>query len=147
MKVREWIAHHPGRLITVDPQSAFESALDLLLETACLRDVYVVDDDGRPLGHLSHARLAHLLLAGERPSHTRRQILERVSPGAVGELMDPHFAFARPDEELDEVLHRQLEARIEDMPVIDGQGRLVGAVNLSAVLKALRGQSGPTQGD
>jgi predicted transcriptional regulator len=51
--------------------------------------------------------------------------------------MNCSLASASPDEELEDVLHRQLEHEIEDMPVLDHSGVLVGAVNLTRVLRDL----------
>jgi CBS domain-containing protein len=115
--------------------------IDRLLEQDVPRDVYVVSAEGRVLGHLSHRRLARLLLAEHRPVHTRRQIMERVCGGTAEELMEPHFVYAHPDEELEDVLHRLLEHEIEDMAVIDDLGLLVGAINLTEVLRDRRNET------
>ena len=138
MKVSKWIRQCPGQVVTVSPDWRLEEIVDRLLQQSGLRDVYVVADDGRVLGHLSHRRLARLLLAEHRPVHSRRQIMERVAGGAAHELMESHFPSAHPDEELEDVLHRLLENDMEDMAVVDDLGVLVGAVNLTAVLRGMR---------
>jgi len=140
MKVREWIRHYPGRAVTVPADWMLEQIIDRLVQEAGLRDVYVIATDGQILGHISHRRLAQLLLAEHRPVHSRRQIMERVAGGTAREFMEPHFVHAHPDEELENVLHRQLERDIEDMPVIDEFGVLLGAVNLTEVLRRVRAQ-------
>lgn len=137
MNVAEWIEAHPGSAITVPPDLGLDELLDRLLREPCLRDLYVVDGNGRVLGHISHQRLAHLVLARHRSVHTRRQIMERVAGGSARELMRSDFPSSRPDEELDSVLHRQLEHDVEDMPVLAPDGTLLGAVNLSEVLRAV----------
>ena len=138
MKVSKWIRQCPGQVVTVSPDWMLEEIVDRLLQQSGLRDVYVVADDGRVLGHLSHRRLARLLLVEHRPVHSRRQIMERVAGGAAHELMESHFPSAHPDEELEDVLHRLLENDMEDMAVVDDLGVLVGAVNLTAVLRGMR---------
>lgn len=138
MKVAEWINNHPDHVITVAPDCSLEEAMHQMLAEPCLRDIYVVSEDGRLIGHLSHKKLAQTLLAEHRPVHTRRQIIERVAGGTARELMDSEFVHARPDEELDDVLHSQLEHDIEDLPVIDEEGVLLGVVNMSTVLKEMK---------
>jgi CBS domain-containing protein len=138
MKVSEWIRHHPGRVLTVSPHASLGEAMDEMLAQPHLRDIYVMAEDGRLLGHVSHKKIALHILAEHRPIHTRRQLMERIVGGTVGDFMDIHFTYAHPDEELDNVLHRQLEHDVEDMPVIDSEERLLGAVNLSAVLRETR---------
>ena len=72
------------------------------------------------------------------PGKRRAGEVERVAGGTARELMQADFPSSRPDEELDMVLHRQLEHDIEDMPVLAADGTLLGAVNLSEVLRAVR---------
>lgn len=60
--------------------------------------------------------------------------------------MDSLYCSAEPEEELDEVLHRQLEYGVEDMPVIDDDGTLAGAVNLTTVLNELYGAKSEDKG-
>jgi CBS domain-containing protein len=115
-----------------------EEAVDRALAGLRLRDLYVTGRDGEVRGRLSHARLAHLVLAEHRPVGSRRELFERVAGGNAGDLMETHFPHARPDEDLDDVLHRQLHDDVEDMPVLDARGKLLGTVNLTAVLRAAR---------
>lgn len=138
MKVKDWIQAHPGTALSVTPDASLDEVLDRLLAEPCLRDVWIVDDAGRVVGHLSHQRLAQLALGAHRRHRTRRQLMEQVAGGAARELMTEHFPHASPEEELDDVLHRQIEHGVEDMPVLDSAGVLLGAVNLTAVLRETR---------
>ena len=74
------------------------------------------------------------ILLEQQPVHTRRQLMERVAGGNVSELMDPEIYVAHCDESLDEVLSRQLSKQLEDMPVVDNEGKFVGAINLSQAI-------------
>lgn len=136
MKVSTWLKAHPRALRTVARDAPVEEALARLLEDPSLRDVYVADDDGCLLGHVSEHKIARHLLGHHRPVLTRRQIMQRVAGATAGELMNAHFPIARPDDELDEVLHRQLEHDVEDLPILEDD-RPIGAVNLRQVLQAL----------
>lgn len=137
MKISEWISRHPGQAISVTPDCSLNDAMDRMLMEECLRDVYVVSDDGQLIGHLSHKKLANLILAEHQPVHTRRQLIMRRTGGSAQELMDTEFTFARPEEELDNVLHWQLEHDVEDMPVINEDGILLGIINLRVVLREI----------
>ncbi len=138
MKVGDWIKRYPGQAITVAPDSSLEMIIDRLLAEPCLRDIYVLSEEGRVLGHLSHKKITRLFLAEHQSTHTRSQLMERIAGGHAQELMDSHFIYAHPDEELDNVLQRQLEHDVEDMLVVDENGIVLGAVNLTAVLKHIR---------
>ena len=138
MKVSEWMHSFPGHIVRIHPESSLEQAVDQMLSGACVQDIYVVSDEDLVLGHLSQRRLVSLLLAEHRPMHTRRQIMERVVVGSAEELMESEFVFARPDEELGDVLHRFVEYGLQDMPVLDEQCQLVGGINLNTVLREMR---------
>lgn len=135
MKVSQWIAQFPGIARTVAPELPMAQVVERMLEEPGLRDIYVVAADNRVLGHISHKKMATLFLAEHCPVHTRRQIIARVTADTAADLMDGCFPYARPEEELDAVLYRQLEHDVEDMPVMDEQDILLGAVNLSSVIK------------
>jgi len=139
MTVGQWMTQHPGRAVTVHREAELDEVVERMLEQAGVRDVYVVA--GRTiLGHISHRKIVHLLLAEHRREHTRRQIMERIAGGAAQDFMDPHFASARPEEELDNVLDRMLEHDVEDLPVLDDHKLLVGTIGLTTVLQAKAGQ-------
>ncbi|MDY6941664.1 MAG: CBS domain-containing protein [Pseudomonadota bacterium] len=142
----DWIGDHPARVVTVVPDATVEQAADQMLSQPCLRDLYVVDQSGRVVGHVSHRKLAKLLLARYHPRPTRRQILERVTGERVSHIMDMHFPCARASEDLDDVLHRLLDHDMEDMPVVDEAACLIGAINLSALLRAQRESTSASDG-
>ena len=137
MKIRDWIGRHPAQLATVEPDCDFGAMMESLLAVPGRRDLYVADREGRLLGHVSYRRLAELALAAHRPMHSRRQLMERVAGGTARELMDVHFVTAHPAEELDRVLHRQLEHGVEELPVVDERGIAIGGVRLSEVLREM----------
>jgi CBS domain-containing protein len=95
MNVKQWIESHPHTVVTVSLNASVEEAIDLMLAEPCARDVFVLDGSGRVAGHLSHIRLARIILGEHRPVHTRRQLMERVFGGKVDELMDPEVPAAR----------------------------------------------------
>jgi len=146
MKVSEWIAANPGAAPTVAPDASLAAIIEELLRRPGARDVYVVSEEGRVIGHLSHKRLIRSVLAEHHPWPTRRQLMDKVAGGPARELMNSHFPTASPDEKLDNVLHRQLEHDIEDLVVVDSDGVLLGAVSLTAVLEALRDANRRTRG-
>ena len=134
MKVSDWLSKHPTHAGIVREDWTLEQIMQILLNNSRLNDLYVLDADERLVGHLSYKKLAKLVLAEHCTAHTRSQILERVAAGTAAELMEVHFASATADEELDEIIFRQLDHWVEDLPVIDQAGKLIGVINLSDVL-------------
>jgi len=134
MKVSDWLLKHPTHAGVVRDDWSLEQIMEKLLSNSRLNDLYVLDSSDRVVGHLSYKKLAKLVLAEHCVFHTRRQILERVATGTADELMEVHFASATADENLNEILFRQLDHWVEDLPVISLSGKLLGVINLSDVL-------------
>ena len=86
MKVSEWIAANPGAAPTVASDASLAAIIEELLRRPGARDVYVVSDEGRVIGHLSHKRLIRTVLAEHHPWPTRRQLMEKVAGGPAREL-------------------------------------------------------------
>ncbi|MFW6342560.1 MAG: CBS domain-containing protein, partial [Halothiobacillaceae bacterium] len=69
MLAGKWLERHPLEPVTVTPGTSLEEAARAMLADPGARDLYVVDAQGHPLGHLGLRQLAGLLLAPERPTH------------------------------------------------------------------------------
>ncbi|WP_372590898.1 HPP family protein [Guyparkeria sp.] len=136
MKAGNWLEAHPRRAVTVAADDPLSMAAQALLDEPESRDVYVLDDDGRVRGHLGFRRLAGILLAHLRPTHSRRQLIERITPGTVDEYMDERVLCVRHDERISDVFHQHMERRVEDIAVIDDDGRLLGVIRVRDLLKA-----------
>ena len=141
MKVAEWLKRHPSTAITVPPDCPLEKVMDRVLAERCLRDIYVVSREGKLIGHLSYQKLIHFVLAKHRAVHTRRQLMQRVAAEVSEDLMNAQVVYAKPDEEVDNVIDRQLEHGIDDMPVIDDQGVMLGVINIHITMKEFRKNS------
>ena len=137
MRVSDWITLNPAQPVVAHPEQTIGAVAGTLLSHARHRDLYVVSADDRLLGVVRHRRLAQILLAEHLPGQTRHQIMERVSSGSLKDLMERDCVSAKADEELDNVLNRMLEYEVDDMPVVDDAGTVVGSINLTEVLRAV----------
>ena len=96
-----------------------------------------VVDDGRLAGIVT---LTDLVLKDRRPS-ARDRYAERPAPKRPGvartaaELMTRHLVTAHPETPLAAAVRQLVQHRINRLPVIDGEGRLVGIVSRSDVLR------------
>jgi CBS domain-containing protein len=84
----------------------------------------VVDDDGRPIGVITDGDICLIGTSDQRPL---RSIL-------VSEAMSRAVATCRPEDSVHEALETMKRKRIRHLPVVDGQGRLVGVVSLTDVV-------------
>lgn len=134
MKIADWLEGHTLNGVTIERNASLEEAARAMLGEPECRDIYVTDAEGRVVGHLGFRRLADILLY--RSTYSRRQLLERVAPGPVHEFMDQRFVSARLDEHVHDVLHKNMERWVDDIPVLDEDSRLAGVIRLVDLVRA-----------
>ena len=130
--VSDWMATHPDAPVVISAKATMEEVAQALLANNS-RDAYVLDDD-KVVGHLSFCNMTNHLLAEHRPIHTHRQLFSRVTEPTAGEVMDSHFAYARCDESLCEVIHRQLERDVDTLVVLAEDDSLLGSIKLQELV-------------
>ncbi|HSH49821.1 MAG TPA: CBS domain-containing protein [Halomonas sp.] len=141
MKTSEWMAIHPVKALTVVGECSLQEAARMLLDDPEGRDLFVLDAEGRVSGHLGFWHVATLLLAKLRPTDSLRELVERITLGSVADHMDDRVMCAGADEDIDDILYRHdlfqqhVERRVEDIPVVDEQRRLLGVIRLSDLLR------------
>ncbi len=149
-------APHPGvhtrvedvmltQVRTVRGDAPLNKVVDLLVSTA-ERRVVVVDAQRRVLGIITDGDLLKRAAAGERAGILRA--LGRRLPGeshatlglakqTATELMTPQPVTVAPDAPLLEALRLLLHHKIKRLPVVDGEGKIVGLIGRSQILQAL----------
>jgi CBS-domain-containing membrane protein len=104
----------------------------------------VVDDANKVIGVISEADI--LSLAGVKRGHTFKDILRHVLgetlPGrkegnTVGDVMSSPAITTGPDRDIREVAAVLDERRIKRLPVVDGEGKLVGIISREDIVRAM----------
>ncbi|GEM_PF-597441 len=144
----------PARTVTAD--LSVESLAQLLLEED-LRRVPVVDDAGKLLGIVSRSDLAeHLVVenGGEEDwvapkprskKYNAPGFEVRAMPGAAVRDLMSRRVVAAPEQQLVTSCAREMVFhRVHGMPVVDGQGVVVGMVSALDLLQALTGKRVPS---
>jgi CBS-domain-containing membrane protein len=141
MKISEWLKTYPANALTAAGECSLEDAARMLLDDPEGRDLFVLDAEGRVCGHLGFWHVATLLLAELRPTHSLRQLIERITIGSVADHMDDQVMCVGIDEDIEDLLYQHdlfqqhVERRVEDIPVVDEQHRLLGVIRLSDLLR------------
>jgi CBS domain-containing protein len=105
------------------------------LEHEEMRAVFVVEADGSLVGVLTRKTLVReVVAAGRDPRGTR---LERIAER-------PHYTIG-PDVPLEEAFHFLEEHDAERVPVVDGDGRLVGVLSRSVLPRRLAEDEEPPE--
>lgn len=106
----------------IAPEKTIRDAIRTIDEGA-IRIALVVDGENRLLGTVTDGDI-------------RRGILRGVAlEEAVTRVMNPHPTTARADEGQDTILERMKQTRLHQIPVVDGQGRLVTVEILDELLQ------------
>ena len=141
MKTSEWLKTHPVTALTVAGESSLEDAARVLLDDPAGRDLFVLDPEGRVLGQLGFWHVATLLLAELRPTQSLRELVERITLGNVADHMNDQVLTVGVDDDVEDILYQHdlfqqhVERRVEDIPVVDEEGRLLGVIRLSDLLR------------
>lgn len=104
----------------------------------------VVDDSNRVIGVVSEADL--LVLAGMKKEHSFKDILrtilgEPVPARTGGNKVEDVMSFppitGRADDDIAEVAKALDDKRIKRLPVVDGEGKLIGIISRADIVRAI----------
>jgi len=121
------------RTIRVDDTLA--DALELL-QSMAVRHLPVVDEHGDLVGMLSDRDVAALARSFTEGEDATRTIAQRAGT-RVAAVMSADPVCVDPDADAAEVIERMLENRIGAVPVVDGDGTVVGIISYIDVLRAM----------
>ncbi len=122
---------------TVGPEDNIAAARRLM-EEGHFRHLPVVDNKGLLLGMLSDRDLRSAspssLLAGK----DRESALEKLSSTPVAAVMSTRLSTLSPDATLDDALLLLDREKVGSLPVVDGDGRVVGIFSVRDLMRAYR---------
>jgi CBS domain-containing protein len=129
--------------LTVEGDCTLEEISDRIKDQRQARGIYVVDAEGRLIGALSLGVLIrHLTAARRRPVFHVRSLLTRLTSAQVVDLMEKHVLYARPEEDLHEVLDRMIRGNIKEIPVVNEDRRLMAVLSLLDLWRLAGASSG-----
>ncbi len=107
-------------VVTASPDQTVE-AVDEMMETAGVSGAPVVDEDGKVLGIISGTDIRPYLEVNERDD--------------VAEAMTDEVITATEDVSVREALELMYEHKIERVPIVDAENRLVGLITMQSILQ------------
>lgn len=141
------IASEPSRI----PQDAtLRDAVNAILNSGIARKAYVVDPDGRLKGTITiETLMRHVAYRlGARPPGIVSwfRFLRDMESDAATDFMAKPVSVTRATP-IGEIVRRVTEEHLNDFPVVDEHGRLIGEVNTHSLLKATRGVFSAREGE
>lgn len=99
------------------------------------RTLYVVDDGGRLVGSIAVTELArHMFVRSHAPRIHGRGLVSDITTQTAADLAQWRPLTAAAQEPAGEVLDRMIAKGVEEIAVIDDEGRLLGDINLVDLL-------------
>ncbi len=136
--VRDVVEKHKKREIPLTHESTLIGQLPEAIEWfRHTRQLYVVDDNGRLLGNITLARLVMYTFASSHgTSMSSRQIMDLITCECAGDLMTVGTLSARMDDDLDDLLELMVDRNVEEVPVVDDDGKVVSDLTMIDLLRA-----------
>lgn len=123
---------------TIRVTTTVTAALDILWSLD-VRHLPVIDEDGELVGMLSDRDVAPLVKFDDGVAVTAGK--------SVGDVMSGDVISVDADTELEGVIETLLEERIGAVPVVDGEGSVVGIISYVDVLRTYAGELGASTGN
>ena len=130
-------------VLSIRDDAPLREAVELLIGQA-FRALPVVDGERRLRGFLSNTDLlarggltARLELLTAMPGESREAVLAALPVRAVADVMHRDVTVLEPRDTMETATRRMGERRLKRLPVVDGEGRLVGILSRADVLRAV----------
>jgi CBS-domain-containing membrane protein len=133
MLVRELMTADP---VTVSAATTVKAALGLLAEHR-ITSLPVLGSHGRLRGVVSEADLIREWVRPDRRAHERPVGDIEDVPRLVAEVMTPHAITVHPDDDLADAVELLTSTVVKSVPVVEHDGRLVGMLSRSDVVRVL----------
>lgn len=117
------------------------SIAELVTALECYRHnrmLYVVDEYGRLEGAISLGRLVRQVhFVKEEPRIHSHYLLHQITNETAQDLMQRHPISTEMDESLGGLMERMIHANVKEVPVLNGEGKIIGDITLSGLLFCL----------
>jgi CBS domain-containing membrane protein len=132
-----------GKVVKVRADAKIDEVTNLLSEHR-ISGMPVVDDDDRVIGVITEADV--LSMAGMRTGHAFRDVIRHLLgeplPGngqsrSLRQAMSSPAITTGPDADIREVALILDERRIKRLPVVDGQGKLIGVISRADIVRTI----------
>lgn len=141
MIATDLMTENPRTIHHADP---IRDALDAL-ESMQIRHLPVVDDEGNLVGMLSDRDLGPLLRTSVEGAEAERLIVP-LSTRKVSDFMSADVVSVSVDAEVTAIIETMLEERIGAVPVVDGEGGVVGIISYVDLLRAFAASEAEERG-
>lgn len=136
--VHDVIARHEGRQVPLVRQDTTIDRLPVAIQFhRHSRQLYVVDGQNNLLGNITLGRLVMYLFAGSHGSNMNpRHVMGLITCTHAGDLMTEGTLSVKLNDRVEEALDRMVDANVDEVPVIDEDGKVVADLTMIDLLMA-----------
>ena len=136
--VQDIVAKHKGRQVPLIRQGTPIDELPKAIEWhRHSRQLYVVDEQDQLLGNITLGRLVMYVFASSHGSSMNpRHVMELITCKIAEDLMTEGTLSARLGDNVEDVLEQMVAGNVDEVPVIDDEGRVVADLTMIDLLMA-----------
>lgn len=124
--IKSILATKGANVITITPDQTIRDALATLAQHN-VGALVVIDSGNKPVGIISERDIVRLAAKNENLFSLK-----------INEVMTTNLILGVPQDELRAVANIMTEKRIRHLPIVDGQGKLIGIISIGDIVKAER---------
>lgn len=132
--IRKSIVENPA-IVMID--ASIKDALRELLEDHRTRNIYVTDKKGKMIGSIRVNNVIEYLFPYETlwQSSSEYAALGIFSKKNLEDLMNRDFKYVRGSTKVSDMIGMMLKEKLNELPVLDSEMRIIGEVNILEVIK------------
>ena len=144
MKIRELLATMDKRgLPLVEEDENIQGVLQQMLDYPHTRLMYVVDKNGVCTGVISLGTLIRYLFPRKfEPVVHARFIIPMITAETARDIMNRGVISASGDDDLEAVIKRMIKAKVKEIPILDGEKKVVADLTMLDLLRHYHAVSG-----
>ena len=136
LRVRDVVAMHQDRQVPMIKQDTPIGDLSEAMKWhRHSRQLYIVDEQDHLLGNITLGRLVMYVFASSHGSSMNpRHVIGLITCTTAGDLMTGGTLSTGMEDEVEEVLERMVAGNLDEIPVIDSEGRVVADLTMVDLL-------------
>ena len=136
--VHDVVARHKGRQVpSINKDTPIDELAQAIEWHRHSRQLYVVDERNHLLGNITLGRLVMYVFASSHGSSMNpRHVMGLITCTCAGDLMTVGTLSTQMDDRTEDVLERMVDGNVDEMPVIDEDGKVVADLTMVDLLMA-----------
>jgi CBS domain-containing protein len=121
---------------SVQETTSIEDAVDALSASAYSHTIYVTDESKVLRGLITQETLVkHLFIHYHDEMLDTRALISQALSEQASDLMRNECLKASVNDDLDSILEEMISCKVDELPVIDGDGRLLGDITMKDIIR------------